>query len=159
MKLAIPTAADEFTAHYSEHGLAQLDFPDDERSHDSDTSASPEAKAWNATTTHALKEILAGRAPEKLPPLDLSCGTEFQRRVWHVLLQIGMSETKSYAEVAEAIGNPKAVRAVGGACGANPVPVIVPCHRVLAAKGRIGGFSSGLDWKLKLLAREGVQLC
>jgi O-6-methylguanine DNA methyltransferase len=60
----------------------------------------------------------------------------------------------SYAEVAEAIGKPKAVRAVGGACGANPIPLFVPCHRVLAANHRLGGFSGGLEWKRTLLARE-----
>jgi O-6-methylguanine DNA methyltransferase len=73
-------------------------------------------------------------------------------------LKISLGKTKSYGEIAAAIGNPKAVRAVGGACGANPVPVLVPCHRVLAANNKLGGFSSGLDWKRKLLAYEGVKL-
>jgi len=58
--------------------------------------------------------------------------------------------------VAVKVGNPRAMRAVGGACGANPIPVLVPCHRVLAAHQALGGFSSGLDWKRKLLAREGI---
>ncbi len=74
------------------------------------------------------------------------------------MLKIGCGRTLSYGQVAAAIGNPKALRAVGGACGANPVPVFVPCHRVLAANDGIGGFSSGLDWKRKLLAREGITL-
>jgi len=68
-------------------------------------------------------------------------------------------KTLSYGEMAAAIGKPRAVRAVGGACGANPIPVIVPCHRVLAANHRLGGFSSGLDWKRTLLTREGVIFC
>ena len=63
---------------------------------------------------------------------------------------------KSYGQVAQGIGRPGAVRAVGQACGANPIPVMIPCHRVLAAGGKLGGFSSGLDWKRKLLAREGA---
>jgi O-6-methylguanine DNA methyltransferase len=71
--------------------------------------------------------------------------------------RISCGQTQSYGEIAKAIGKPKAVRAVGGACGANPIPVLVPCHRVLAAGGKIGGFSGGLDWKRKLLAREGVR--
>jgi O-6-methylguanine DNA methyltransferase len=80
------------------------------------------------------------------------------KRVWSVMRTIWVGQTLSFGEIARAIGNPKAVRAVGGACGANPIPVLVPCHRVLAANGRIGGFSGGLDWKRKLLEREGVKL-
>ena len=74
------------------------------------------------------------------------------------MLKLGPGETKSYGEIAEAIGKPKAVRAVGGACGANPIPVLVPCHRVLAANRKIGGFSGGLEWKRRLLEREGVKI-
>ena len=73
------------------------------------------------------------------------------------MLKLAAGQTKSYGEIAGAIGKPKAVRAVGGACGANPVPVLVPCHRVLAANKKLGGFSGGLDWKLSLLKREGIQ--
>jgi len=73
------------------------------------------------------------------------------------MLDIPPGQTRSYGEIARAIGNPKAVRAVGGACGANPIPVLVPCHRVLAAHRKIGGFSSGLDWKRQLLAIEGAK--
>jgi O-6-methylguanine DNA methyltransferase len=105
-----------------------------------------------------LNDALAGRAPRNLPPLDLSAGTDFQRRVWSALRRIASGRTRSYAEVAVAIGNPRATRAVGGACGANPIPVLVPCHRVLAANRAIGGFSSGLGWKRKLLAREGIEV-
>jgi O-6-methylguanine DNA methyltransferase len=93
-----------------------------------------------------------------LPPLDVSVGTAFQQRVWSALRKIGCGQTQSYGEIAQAIGKPKAVRAVGGACGANPIPVLVPCHRVLAANRKLGGFSGGLNWKRTLLAREGVVL-
>ena len=113
--------------------------------------------AWHRTTETALKHILAGREPKHLPPLDLA-GTAFQKSVWIALRKIAFGKTKSYGEIARAIGRPKAVRAVGGACGANPVPVLVPCHRVLAANKKLGGFSGGLDWKRKLLAREGIRL-
>jgi len=99
-----------------------------------------------------------GKHPENLPPLDLSSGTDFQQRVWQALRKISFGRSLSYGQVAEAIGKPKAVRAVGGACGANPIPVLVPCHRVLAANSRLGGFSSGLNWKRVLLAREGIKL-
>jgi O-6-methylguanine DNA methyltransferase len=105
-----------------------------------------------------LKAVLAGRAAKTLPPLDWSGKTEFQKSVWRALRKIRRGQTKSYGEIARAIGKPKAVRAVGGACGANPIPVLVPCHRVLAANGKLGGFSSGLNWKRRLLAREGIVL-
>jgi O-6-methylguanine DNA methyltransferase len=88
----------------------------------------------------------------------LSNGTTFQRKVWNTLRKIARGRTKSYGKIARAIGKPKAVRAVGGACGANPIPVLVPCHRVLAANKKLGGFSGGLKWKRELLAREGVSL-
>ena len=158
MKLAIATAAGEFTAHYSERGLAQLDFPDDERTNACDTESVPHARKWHVLTTRAVEDILAGRDPAELPPLDLSRGTDFQRHVWDALRRIPAGRTKSYAEIAEAIGSPKATRAVGAACGANPIPVIIPCHRVLAANGKLGGFSGGKGWKEKLLTCEGMQL-
>ena len=113
---------------------------------------------WHAVATKALQQVLTGRIPERLPPLDLSSGTAFQQRVWNALRRIASGETRSYTGIATAIGQRKAARAVGGACGANPIPVFVPCHRVLAANFRLGGFSGGLDWKRKLLAREGIQL-
>jgi O-6-methylguanine DNA methyltransferase len=161
MKLAIATADGEFTAHYSERGLTQLDFPGDERKCDRKETngavSSADVRQWHTVTTKALNEILAGRTPRTLPPLDLSIGTEFQQRVWGALCEISPGKTKSYGEVAAAIKKPGATRAVGGACGANPIPVLIPCHRVLAAKSKLGGFSSGLEWKRKLLVREGIQ--
>lgn len=72
--------------------------------------------------------------------------------------KIKPGNTRSYGEIARSIGKPKAVRAVGGACGANPIPVLIPCHRVLAANRKIGGFSGVLEWKKTLLSREGVNL-
>jgi O-6-methylguanine DNA methyltransferase len=118
-------------------------------------SRSLKLSKWHRTTETALKKILAGKK-SKLPPLDWTGKTEFQKSVWRQMLKISTGKTKSYGEIAAAIGNPKAVRAVGGACGANPVPVLVPCHRVLAANKKLGGFSGGLDWKRSLLKREGI---
>ena len=105
-----------------------------------------------------MKRTLAGHPAGALPPLDLSGGTDFQTKVWNAMKKIRVGRTQSYGEIARAIGRPKAVRAVGGACGANPIPVLIPCHRVLAANHRLGGFSGGLDWKRKRLAREGVSV-
>jgi methylated-DNA-[protein]-cysteine S-methyltransferase len=86
--------------------------------------------------------------------LDLSAGTTFQQKVWRALQTIPRGETRSYAWVAKKIGKPKATRAVGAGCGANPVPIIVPCHRVIASDGSLGGFGGGLAMKRRLLALE-----
>jgi methylated-DNA-[protein]-cysteine S-methyltransferase len=103
-----------------------------------------------------LKEALLAKPISELPPFDLDDATKFQRKVWSALQAIPAGETKSYGEVAREIGNTKAMRAVGSGCGANPIPVLIPCHRMIAARGKIGGFSGGLKWKEILLKREGV---
>lgn len=154
--LPIETNAGTFVAHYSERGLAGLDFPSGKpRKLEPSTPITSEIRQWHALTTKAVKAVLAGNTPAELPPLDVSRGTKFQQRVWKELLWIPCGETRSYGEIAKSVRRPKAVRAVGGACGANPIPLLVPCHRVLAANGKIGGFSGGLEWKRKLLATEG----
>jgi O-6-methylguanine DNA methyltransferase len=158
-ELPISTSTGRFIARYSEKGLAELNFPSREALVAPKRSEGGRVPAkihdWHRATATALKKILAGHPAKNFPPLDLA-GTEFQKSVWKALRKIPAGRTKSYGEIAQAIGRPKAVRAVGGACGANPVPVLVPCHRVLAANKKLGGFSGGLNWKRKLLAREGV---
>jgi O-6-methylguanine DNA methyltransferase len=161
IKLPIFTSNGQFVASYSEKGLAELDFRANGRAElplgqNAQQRVPAPIRRWHQATVAALKNILAGRSPKKFPPLDLSNGTTFQRKVWTTLRKIAPGRTKSYGEIARAIGRPKAVRAVGGACGANPIPVLVPCHRVLAANKKLGGFSGGLNWKRKLLTREGV---
>ena len=160
VEISIPTADGNFIAHYSDKGLAGLDFPAKKSARV--LSANPKANAqilrWHRATADALKAMLAGRAAKNLPPLDWSGTTDFQQSVWGEMLKIPAGKTKSYGEIAGAIKNPKAVRAVGGACGANPIPVLVPCHRILAANKKIGGFSGGLGWKKNLLELEGVVL-
>lgn len=89
-------------------------------------------------------------------PLDLSTGTEFQRTVWRRLRRIKFGRTTSYAVLADNVGKPRAARAVGNAVGANPLPILIPCHRVLAGDERLGGFSAGLSRKRKLLRIEGI---
>jgi O-6-methylguanine DNA methyltransferase len=159
VEFPISTRDGQFVARYSEKGLAELNFPVGRASSRADKANGIPTKirAWHRTTETALNSILTGRKPKNLPPLDLA-GTDFQKSVWNALRKISLGKTKSYGEIARAIGRPKAVRAVGGACGANPVPVLVPCHRVLAANKKLGGFSGGLDWKRKLLATEGLIL-
>jgi O-6-methylguanine DNA methyltransferase len=156
--LPIQTADGEFLAHYTERGLIGLDFPRTASKPAKEPETIPTAvRAWHRITASALKSILAGKEPAKLPPLAPN-GTAFQISVWAALRAISLGNTRSYGEIAEAIGRPKAVRAVGGACGANPIPVLVPCHRILAAGKRIGGFGGGLAWKRRLLAAEGVRV-
>jgi O-6-methylguanine DNA methyltransferase len=178
VELPISTRDGIFIAHYSEKGLAELNFPvgrassraAKRRRRGDESQIYPasnglvrdssrrllQIKKWHRTTETALKKILAGKK-SKLPPLDWMGKTDFQKSVWRQMLKISSGKTKSYGEIASAIGRPKAIRAVGGACGANPVPVLVPCHRVLAANKKLGGFSGGSDWKRSLLAREGVK--
>jgi len=151
---AIQTPCGAFAAHYSASGLARLDFPG--RKKISETPAvSPAVRRWHKRACRAVTRVLQGRAVGELPPLDLVGGTPFQRRVWAVLRQIPAGRTESYGQVAAALGSPGAARAVGSACGANPVPLLIPCHRVLASGGGLGGFSGGLHWKRRLLACEG----
>ena len=161
IELPITTSDGTFLAHYSEKGLAELDWPNVGRASSRAVSTKQiplQTLRWHRTATEALKTALAGRDAKNLPPLDWTDKTEFQQSVWRQMLKISVGQTKSYGEIATAIKNPKAVRAVGGACGANSIPVLVPCHRILAANKKIGGFSGGLDWKRKLLAREGISL-
>jgi methylated-DNA-[protein]-cysteine S-methyltransferase len=154
--VSIPTALGIFTAGFSDQGLATLDFPD--RATLATTGVPPELGQSFSVTKSALEAVFSGSSPGELPPLDLRAGTEFQRAVWRALLNIPVGHTRTYADIASEIGAPKATRAVGGACGANPIPVLIPCHRVLASGEKIGGFSAGLDWKRRLLAIEGISL-
>lgn len=88
----------------------------------------------------------------RIPALGTLEGTDFQRQVWQAIAAIPTGETRTYGELAQMIGRPNAVRAVGSACGKNPVPLFIPCHRVVAAHGGVGGFTAGLPWKSLLLA-------
>jgi len=101
-----------------------------------------------------LEEYLAGSRRAFELPLR-PAGTDFQRRVWRGLCDIPYGETRSYLDLATAVGNRRAVRAVGQANGRNPIGVVIPCHRVIAADGGLGGYAGGLDRKRLLLNLEG----
>ncbi len=101
----------------------------------------------------ALLAVVGGRPPRETVPLDVR-GSRFQRRVWQALTRIPSGETRSYREVARALGAPGAARAVGSACATNPVPLLVPCHRVVRGDGSLGGFVGGVWRKRALLGRE-----
>jgi AraC family transcriptional regulator of adaptative response/methylated-DNA-[protein]-cysteine methyltransferase len=106
-------------------------------------------------TRRLVERRISGKDLQESVPVDLH-GTPFQLAVWNEMLRIPAGRTRSYAEVARKIGRPKAFRAVAQACGANPVPVVVPCHRVVASGGKLGGYTGGIDRKILLLAAEGV---
>ncbi|WP_028777240.1 methylated-DNA--[protein]-cysteine S-methyltransferase [Shimazuella kribbensis] len=101
-----------------------------------------------------IQEYLQGERRSFDIPLDMF-GTEFRIKVWRALIDIPFGHTLSYADIANAIGNPKAVRAVGTANGANPIPIVVPCHRVIGKNKTLTGFGGGLTNKKKLLQLEG----
>ncbi len=100
-----------------------------------------------------LQDYFAGKRETFSLKLDFN-GTEFQQKVWAALLTIPFGETRSYAQIAEQIGNPNAVRAVGAANGKNPISIIAPCHRVIGANGKLTGFAGGLPVKELLLRLE-----
>ena len=103
-----------------------------------------------------LKLYFGGHRVNFPDKLDLSGATDFQRKVWETTRLIPYGETRSYAWVAEQIEKPGALRAVGQALGRNPLPIIVPCHRVVASNGKLGGFTGGIEVKKRLLYLEGA---
>lgn len=122
-------------------------------------------RAWPRTnfiedkkTTAAMAKKLFGKNAKASGLKIRLVGTPFQQQVWKALIKIPGGKTISYAAIARQIKNPKAVRAVGGAVGANPVPILIPCHRVIASNGTIGGYSGGLAIKKKLLKAENIKI-
>lgn len=121
--------------------------------------AAPETSRTNAIMkqlTDELDRYFAGNLTRFTVPLDPASGTPFQRVVWHGLTEIPYGETRSYAEVASAVGHPAAARAVGSANRNNDIPILIPCHRVIKADGTLGGYASGLKIKKTLLELEGI---
>lgn len=132
-------------------------------SFESSKHAAPPQADWkqdNAPFCEVIRQLQAyfrGALKEFDLPLALE-GTKFQLRVWNALRSIPYGETISYAQLAERIGNPKAVRAVGLANGSNPIPIIIPCHRVIGSDASLTGFGGGLATKKMLLELESKQL-
>ncbi len=113
------------------------------------------AQAVLIETINQINEYAQEQRKDFDLPLDLSLGTEFQQKVWRALQDINHGETISYADLARRIDNPKGFRAVANANGKNPFSLIIPCHRVIASDGKLGGYTGGLDKKEYLLALEG----
>ena len=132
--------------------LTLVSFPEGSMRRDPDPAWIYNEKPF-AAARQQLREYFEGERREFDLPLKLT-GTEFQMSVLQALQHIPYGETTSYAEIAERIGRPKAVRAVGAANGRNPIPIIVPCHRVIGSHGELTGFGGGLDTKEALLRLE-----
>ena len=152
----------------SEHGIHSIVLPRASRQAVYDEWLAPhrecaEQTVQNSAEAKFVREVqtqlmafLANQRCELDFPLDLSRGTPFQRRVWRAILHIPYGRVRSYRWVADRVGGPQYARAVGNALGANPVPIIVPCHRIVASEGSLGGFTGGLPIKRKLLQLEGT---
>lgn len=155
----VPTPLGDMVAMATASGLAGLWF-DFDRIYGKpfDTPERPELPALSAVRTW-LDGYWAGTPRTRLPavPLDLH-GTPFQQAVWNALCRIPFGSTLSYSDIAHTVGKPAAVRAAGGAIGANPAAVLVPCHRVLGRDGSLTGYAGGLHRKTALLQAEGVLL-
>ncbi len=106
----------------------------------------------------ALKSYFSGKRVSFRDRLDLTGATAFQKRVWQATDKIPAGQTKSYGWLARQVGGKNKARAAGAACGANPVPIILPCHRVIREDGSLGGYGAGLSFKRKLLKIEGVKV-
>jgi methylated-DNA-[protein]-cysteine S-methyltransferase len=140
----------------SDRGLAAVLWEDDEPSRAGPGSAVEDTRhPLLLQAQRQLEEYFAGTRRTFTVKLDPS-GTQFQNKVWNALRTIPFGETRSYGQIADQIGSRKAVRAVGAANGRNPIPIIVPCHRVIGADGTLTGFAGGLALKARLLALEGA---
>lgn len=117
-----------------------------------------DAEAVIPLAAHQLAEYFEGRRREFTVPLDFRFATGFRADVLRELARVPFGQTTTYRDLATAVGNPKAVRAVGGACANNPLPLLVPCHRVVRADGGLGGYRGGSETKRYLLELEGIDV-
>ena len=156
VRCSLPSPWGPMTLAANDTALVWVGF--DGQKHSEDTSA------WRLSATNPvlqqtrtqMQQYFAGERQQFDIPLDLGCGTAFQQRVWHSLLAIAHGQTSTYGAISQQLGQPGAVRAVGGAIGRNPISIVVPCHRVVGAKGALTGYSGGMERKVALLKLEGV---
>jgi methylated-DNA-[protein]-cysteine S-methyltransferase len=154
--VTIETKLGPLRVDFTSRGVCRLDF-----CRTGAPPATPEqrqAKRLPCQLVRQLQAYASSRPVRFTVPVDLSAGTDFQKKVWRALQTIPPGQTRSYAWVARKIGKPRAARAVGAACGANPVPIVVPCHRVIASDGSLGGYTGGLHRKKRLLKLEQAKI-
>jgi methylated-DNA-[protein]-cysteine S-methyltransferase len=144
------------TVWVSPEGLRRVEFgPLPPEDHTDPPGARPPLLARAVTQ---VEEYLAGERTAFDLPLDLGVATDFQRAVYGKLVQVPHGRLTTYGALARSLGRPGAAQAVGQAVGANPIPIVIPCHRVVAADGKLGGYSGGLPVKVALLAVENVEV-
>jgi methylated-DNA-[protein]-cysteine S-methyltransferase len=151
----VRTKLGQFRVQYSSNSITSIEFPGSGKLRS--TAGVTKRPSFVRRFTRQLQHYAAGKSVRWHVPLDLSAGTNFQQKVWRAMTKIPRGETRSYGWVARQVGRPGASRAVGAACGANPIPVIIPCHRVIAGDGSLGGFGGGLAMKRRLLQLEGLR--
>lgn len=154
------TAAGWMAVVAGQRGLVRLSLPQVTaagavRAADIDAQMSTERPEFFSDLVGRLRRYFRGRAAPFDDILDLSGGTGFQRAVWQATARIPYGATATYGQIAAAINREKSARAVGQALGQNPLPIIIPCHRVVGGAGRLGGFGGGLAMKRRLLRLEG----
>jgi len=144
------------TVTASDKGLTSIDLSPSARASESRPAGDDPAGAIVEEAKRQLLAYLDGTRQEFSLPVDWSAGTTFQRKVWRAITKIPYGRLRSYQWVAMRVGGKQYARAVGMALGANPVPLVVPCHRIVAHDGSLGGFSCGLPLKRRLLKLEGT---
>jgi methylated-DNA-[protein]-cysteine S-methyltransferase len=153
---SIKTPIGDLQVAASEEGLVAVVFPVETKRSYGDARGGVPARMHLDRAVQALHDYFAGKRKDFRDLTLAPSGTPFQLSVWEALLKIPFGTTRSYGDIAREIDNPKGVRAVGLANGRNPIPVIVPCHRVIGTNGTLTGFGGGLPVKKWLLAHEGV---
>ena len=146
----LSTPLGTLTLEATDRGLSSVRFPNRA---EPCAGKSPDSSVLSQAKRE-LTDYFAGKLKQFSVPLDWQ-GTDFQQSVWEALRHIPYGETVSYADIARAIGRPKSARPTGGAVGANPLPIIVPCHRVIGSDQSLTGFTGGLNIKVSLLELEG----
>jgi methylated-DNA-[protein]-cysteine S-methyltransferase len=136
------------------HALVWIGFDGQKHAPDTHTWPIDDSHPLLERAAQELGEYFAGQRRNFDLPLDLSCGTVFQQKVWRSLLGIEVGTTSTYGAICNAIGQPKAARAVGAAIGRNPISIVVPCHRVVGSSGALTGYAGGIDRKIALLQLE-----
>lgn len=139
-------------------GVARLEFVSRSAAEEGSSCSREPSNRLASEVADQLTAYFEGKRRHLDVPVDLSACSPFQRRVLEACAQVPAGQVISYGELALRVGQPNAARAVGRALARNPVPILVPCHRIVRADGGLGGFTAGLEWKRRLLRLEGVKI-